>query len=1490
MGRVCSCRDLFTELNAVMDSFVERLRYPDRTSSYENLKEASLNLVGDIVEASERIDQHVMKAYQSSKELHKKVTDTILTLLSNNNGSRLDKMKTPPAVSKTKENDGIASFAGSQGFNHLSAQKPKALFPAAPQSKQRAKSRQSKDSQVPSNIQAPSVKSMQEELEQLRRKSEDRKTSLKLLYSILTTKEKENESLKSALDRDRTAINDNVVLAIEDILDFSNDVETRISKFEERVKGLDHLLKRALVEIRSGSSASTGGVVRGTTSVQHQRGGNERKSRENTREVQKLLESSQQELAKKTALVAELEAQNEGIGAKFNNCLRLIKSGEEKLAQAKIEIAEQKSIAKRYEIELAAEKENVKLLQKDNDTLQSRIQEHQSLQSVASSAVQSQLAEAQSSNVRLTSTVTELQAVIQRLREQIKQDVSSHADKELALKNDIDNVNREIAEKKIQNEDLLRRIDRLDKEKSREAKFAEDQIKTYAEKIKQSEEKVRSISETLRSTEEKYRATEEKLRVLNAKAAQGEEKSKSWESDIKTLSEKLRVAEGNLKAFQTNLDALEEKNKQAKAAQKQAEDQVKLATASFRHAEEKNAMTESTLKSTQEKLKATNDLLTSSDQTIKRLEGEVKTLQEKLKTANERISNADATAKTVDTSVKSIQEQLRAAEGENEALRGRIGELEGEIKSLQQKLAAANGKAAESESKRADTENKRSEAESKKAEAEKRLAVLKDDLEGQILGLQGKVKSLESANKTLEENYKKLDKEFKSSREKSTEISALLNEMTQKVNEEITRASEAEANIERLKLDLQQEENHAKTQEAKVRQLESTLRAAEDAKKALAEKATYHEERFQTSEATIETLKQTIESLKQSLAASDHKERISKLEQEKQILANTFTQLENEKLLIKSRFDTQEHNILLIQAELEKVQKLNSKLADDLERARAEVASEQLKVRLADTKTKDREAKDEKEMATLKEQLAAERQRTANLEAQLNAAPVPQLVFPQTTITTSSIPNTSNHPSHQSLSPPEDRAAKIATLESGLSSLQAVNNKLQLEINSLGQTNQILEEEIEQRDKIIEEIKRDLENVKKESRAKDKKIEQLIQDKIDTDEKAASQGEEDSAREASLRIENKELKVMLNRREEFINDLESRIKELKYRLQQASTGSINQEEMESAKAQINKGYKAINTMFMEHNHPEVRVTTMDEVYQLIKTHLRAILAGLNPNSSLRNSNSNLFEGLSSEELMSKLNNLYHENLQLDKDNHGLKTQVAHLKETFYKNNPIAAAENAKILAVVNDFLNKLEIEPLSSLEERDLETRLQICLNAMQGLEKMITDMEQQMNYDGYDLDRERPPDLIELEQLAAAPHEQRLELALTAYHTLKEYLDTSDINEKKLRNKLAYVKTLHKDLTHQIELEVVKRQGLEKQIEMLQAEVSTRQTHFRDHLKDIVNKFLEAVVTGKDKTSQVNLFELLTSFLGFNEEEKADVLNMIRKGKIKDKLKKGLS
>lgn len=478
---------------------------------------------------------------------------------------------------------------------------------------------------------------------------------------------------------------------------------------------------------------------------------------------------------------------------------------------------------------------------------------------------------------------------------------------------------------------------------------------------------------------------------------------------------------------------------------------------------------------------------------------------------------------------------------------------------------------------------------------------------------------------------------------------------------------------------------------------------------------------------------------------------------------------------------------------------------------------------------------------------------------------------------------------------------KVSTELSNSKAREEIAKSLQNRLDKLIEANAVLKGDNHDKQKDIENLHEELEvaalkadELRKELKSRDFKIENLekrIEDLESIEQKSIS-GYKDQGSKVQMVREIEELRGKLDTREQYINDLEARMKELKYRLHQASTGSMNSEEIESLKKDNKNFIRKINQLFSENGKNDVQFGSPDDVYNMIKSNI-SVIGGSTaaPRVSQRNSTSHLFDNLSPEDQLTKLNELYNENQQLVKDSESLKTQMVHLKEVYLRNNPGANPDAPKVLAVINEFLEKLGIEDLlDTLDDQEVSKRLQYCFTVVHEMDKYVTLLNQEDSDDLPEMERERPPDLVELEEVAAMPEEQRLELALSAYQALRSFLDQTETASIKSKNKANYFKSLYNDLLLEVEQDKESKIGLQKQIEALEEEIHSKQTHFKAHLKDIILKFFESVMTSKDKNAHNPLLDLLTNFLSFTEDEKSELVTLFKKGRLKDKLKKAVN
>ena len=899
------------------------------------------------------------------------------------------------------------------------------------------------------------------------------------------------------------------------------------------------------------------------------------------------------------------------------------------------------------------------------------------------------------------------------------------------------------------------------------------------------------------------------------------------------------------------------------------------------------------------------------DSRIQILDGKCKKAEERARDAELRAVEAEARAEERGLEIERAQEKVKGVEKRLKDLEIRCKEAEKlhrestqEIMSLENNLREAEDLVLELQEDKTNLDHQLKSQEiafktskGKLSELEVQAKLLERQKEDVANGSESKIKKLEDKISGLEISLKAVNEKIKSS------------ELALKTSEESTKQYRSKCDELEQQIAIEERSNrqHLET----IEDLRLSLKNAEEGSR-LSEKdqvLSLHTEntalktKIENAREKYKELEDEYSNMERSLATKlkDSQSRLSIFKQETQEKLSAITM----------RAEAAERDAKTITLQVEKIASDKSKLESECKKAQKAAESsketcDELKRRLKQIQESQRQSLND-QLSTLQ----AENRTLANqLESymQLLSKAELDMVTQKDTFNVQQQRMAEQYKKMaEDLTAAKKRAKEASLLSVEMKTKDEVSVNIQSKIDKLTEDNAVLESDLEdlrvemrKASFALENKQKDIENLNEEVEVSKIKTEELLKELGVKDEENQNlinrlqyiesnlNGGKSGNSSISNTPEFTDLKDKLERREMFINELETKVKELKYKLHQASTGSLNSEEVEGLKKDNRNFIRKINQLFTENGKKEIQFNTADEVYNMLKSNITVIGGStLNGKNSQITSNSHIFEGMSPDDMLSKLHELYNENQQLIKDSESLKTQMVHLKEVYLRNNPGVNPDTPRILAIINEFLERLDIQVLDSLDDEELANRLGICMDAIQNLERILAELDQQSSDDCPETEKERPPDLVELEELAAMPEEQRLELALTAYQALKEHLDISDIGVKKSRNKANYFRSLYTDLLADMETEEDKRNNLHLQIESLEGEVTAKQTHFKEHLKGIILKFFESIIMAKDKNTSNPLLELLTNILGFNDEEKNDLIHLFKKGRLKDKLKK---
>ena len=1051
--------------------------------------------------------------------------------------------------------------------------------------------------------------------------------------------------------------------------------------------------------------------------------------------------------------------------------------------------------------------------------------------------------------------------------------VSSSRQKEKIMNGQLQELEKEMKRKEVRNSDLERELKFL---KGKPAEIDRDLLKRqeknldYEKELKKKDEKLSELNiemakkdDLLEDRMKEFRSLESRLNEIQSDLKRKSDKIKSLEQEHKNKDDQISELIKNVKNLETKKPIDIENDNRLGAELKIKEKQIEQLTKELKEKDLKN----NDLANKHKVLESNN---ISQIQELKEIKLKCEDLKQAENRDKERFSELNG-------KINKNQERMKELDSELIKRNDRIFQSEKDTRTLNQKLQTVSGQYDTLKERNVELENKIKVFSNENEEIKSLLKTKETEIGNLIVNVRnGQEKIIEQ-----EKEYQRNEIKFEEARKKIVEFEKELKKKETRIIELEKDLSKKDKRIIEIEEDLIQMSNGEKEFKKKdeklsimAKEIDLKNQSLENLVKELAEKDSEISRTNGSLNEKSNCLKQTEGKL------SEAEKKIQNLQKSANISNEKFDNLTKE-------FDSKIRLINELQNEI----KLKSDMLETL----------QYKLDSMDTSVKAQVKQIQEDDQTLErtmEDLASSKAHIQNLEADLKSKVSENKIIKKQY---------------------ED---EIISLNQKLSSYNDTNEVMKNEMMLHVKDKELKMKEISKLQVVVEDKERVCQRMGIELEQNKERIQRLEQEKEQLYESNQDENEYlDRIRQLQFEVD--ELSQKLNTREIFINELESKIKDLKYRLHQTSTGSlinkdnnIPTDDIDVYKKNNMKLIKNINQLFIDNGKYNINVQSTDDIISIIKNNISSLVMSNEGEKASDGEDEydhrlkaseimNEYASWNEEEKIKRVNELCHENQQLHKDNKSLKTQLSHLKEVYLNknagvnnntfnsdtNNLEVGVDLGRVLVVLNDFFSKLDMDPASSLDDRVLQEKLDVCINAFQGLEKMINDIEngEDMEEDMEDIEN-RPPELDELIELAKGDSKKRLEMSVTAYHDLKEHAEVLYSIIHRLKNKSNYFKALNDDLTSNIEQYEIKIGGLTTQIDMMDKDRINRDNHYRDHVRETVYKLFECVCSNKDKNSIQQLFTLLTSFLEFSEDQKQELYTMISTGKMKEKLKKNLT
>ena len=392
-----------------------------------------------------------------------------------------------------------------------------------------------------------------------------------------------------------------------------------------------------------------------------------------------------------------------------------------------------------------------------------------------------------------------------------KTNIKKYEDNEIKLKKleDIDILieykNKEMDEKTKNNNDLIKKNEKLEEEINKNQKEYEKILKLIEDKKKEKEdinakyEELKNSYNQLKGKEEELKNKELEIQKKDIEWKNFEKEQSNKKKDMKKKEEELENKEKEMKRKEEELKKREEEinNKEKLKYKEEAKDkeineeEIKNKEKELEVKEKGIKDKEEEIKNKEEKIKNKEEEIKNKEENIKNKEEEIKNKEENIKNKEENIKNKKENIKNKDEEIKNKEEEIKNKEEEiknkeediknkeeniknkEEVIKNRDEEIKDKEKKLKTKEEEINNKEKEIKTKQENINKKEEEIKGKKEEMnikEKKLEIKENEIRTKEEELKDKENKLEDKNKKLESREEEIKKREDLIKNKEEEI------------------------------------------------------------------------------------------------------------------------------------------------------------------------------------------------------------------------------------------------------------------------------------------------------------------------------------------------------------------------------------------------------------------------------------------------------------------------------------------------------------------------------------------------------------------------------------------------------------------------------------------------------------------------------------------------------------------------------------------------
>lgn len=256
------------------------------------------------------------------------------------------------------------------------------------------------------------------------------------------------------------------------------------------------------------------------------------------------------------------------------------------------------------------------------------------------------------------------------------------------------------------------------------------------------------------------------------------------------------------------------------------------------------------------------------------------------------------------------------------------------------------------------------------------------------------------------------------------------------------------------------------------------------------------------------------------------------------------------------------------------------------------------------------------------------------------------------------------------------------------------------------------------------------------------------------------------------------------------------------------------------------------------------------------------------------------------DIAEKLEELQTDNQQLKKEVMSLNTQNSHLKEVLLKHRPPEESENnfGAILKLVNRLVVEFELSPLQSLSEDQLK-------DAVTGVLKWKRRVDLELRSKGEMIEELKLTSVKifsdrDSEHISGKGEEyNRMKELLTKYHSLRKKHEGTLSEMEQLEMRRLNQEFEAEDLARTLEIEGKKREALEIQVELLKRLPVEGSDEVKAHIKILLQKLFQELTETRNGSEFTQLLDIVTSVVGYSQDEKKLLTEAIKRSKVFDKV-----